>query len=263
MLCSSSITSIRTPVSAHRPHRHVLQSDQARSVAAIRHRQAASSTAAKKRLSSGAGGHLHRQHRHPRHRAFAEIGLVDRRIVLAPELLDDHRLAVVGRPDQQEIRHARALRERRAAPPALDGGVRPCVADPPIHADMPDTDLGRAHRPTARTCGIEMRDRTNPLKSIPRTFLIHAVEVEGPWPRSDRAALAGSAGRASDATRLPRHQRPSACAPAGAALSCSPARHRSAMPPHRRDRRKIAVLVDSARGLPRAAASAPGDAPTG
>jgi len=54
-----------------------------------------------------------------------------------PKLLDDHRLAVVGRANQQQVGHPLFGWPREQRLQALQGGAGAGVADPPVRSHIP------------------------------------------------------------------------------------------------------------------------------
>ena len=108
---------------------------------------------------------------------------------VAAELLDDHRLAVVRRPDQQQVRHPLPGRpgEQRLQPVQRLGGAG--VADPPVRAHVPQPLRGRQPRDLLRRRGA---GATGPSAPGPSPLLDH---LERPLPRRRRRCHRAAARR--------------------------------------------------------------------
>ncbi len=101
----------------------------------------------------GLGRHLHDQHRDLLPVRVGDLW------VGPPELLDDHRLAVVRRPDQQHVRHPLPARPAVQLLQPLQRRRRPGVADPPVRAHEPEPFLSRkaGYRPDLRAQVLQVR----------------------------------------------------------------------------------------------------------
>ena len=115
----------------------------------------------------GFRGHLDAQHRDLF--AVTETG----RRVRASELLDDHRLAVVRRAEQQQVRHTLTVRPRQQRLEVPEDG--PClrVADPALGA----------YRPNSGGV-IEFDERPRRLRQVPEVGARQRSRSPGGRPRS-------------------------------------------------------------------------------
>ena len=165
-LCSSSITSVRTPTARSSASVSLLELGQAL-------------PRAQRRAHRGEQRHVEADHRRLRrhldgqHRDLLVVRVGHRR-VHPPELLNDHRLAVVRRADQQQVRHPLLVRARRTGPPAgpaprwrgssRSTGPRARAAASPQPAASPP-----AARPGAGGTGRMGSSATSPLFDHQRT----------------------------------------------------------------------------------------------
>ncbi|SUH12263.1 Uncharacterised protein [Rhodococcus erythropolis] len=113
------------------------------------------------------------RHLHTQHRYLLAIGQADSR-VRTPELLDDHRLAVVRRSDQKHVRHTLPIRPHQQRLKMLDH--RPCtrIPDPPFSTNMPDALRGRKNRNRSDRTSQVGEVRTNDVDVFATTVVIVA-----------------------------------------------------------------------------------------